>query len=70
MSEAPYRRICILSCAENELRTPGECVKCPDYMIANNDKSLCEEAICNENQIVEVDGSCKTCPEGIKPDGR
>lgn len=50
-------------------KSNGKCVACPDYKHPNIDFKECiNDGPCNEKNILQIDGTCKECPSGTRPD--
>lgn len=56
------------ACNKLQILHNGECQDCPTWTRAQEDNSFCGQDQCDhETQVVRVDGTCHSCPEGYEP---
>lgn len=66
----PFCRTVIPTCSYREILVANRCQLCGDYELPNRDKTRCIRPLCNFNQVLERDGSCRTCAAGTVPDSQ
>ena len=49
------------------INNDGTCTTCPPYTVLLPSMRECGETTCERNDIIDIDGSCKTCLRPYRP---